>query len=71
MLGFKMYEVTYMLHDIDVDRFNPVEYSVGMFDDYAEAVKHLQNLKMEDDSIAFLKRIYTSTYNRLLMVRYE
>ena len=49
----------------------PVEYRVGYYDSYTEAVYALVFADMERDMLGYLKRCYGNGIRRTILVRYE
>ena len=49
----------------------PVEYRVGYYDSYQEAVNALVHVDMEKDRLGHLKRCYGNGIRRTIRVRYE
>ena len=49
----------------------PVEYRVGYYDTYSEAVNALVYVDMDKESLGYLKRCYGNGVKRTILVRYE
>ena len=49
----------------------PVEYRVGYYDSYQEAVNALVYVDMEKDRLGYLKRCYGNGMRRTIFVCYE